>query len=96
MPYLCRRTSPRTLTVRSLASTASLSTPVPACLEASHVVNFATITALPMSMKQDLEAAKKAEMNHDHRVLFRTKLAWFFGRVAEDIPDDQRVQPPQA
>jgi hypothetical protein len=69
--------------------------PILPCFEASHVVNFATITALPMSMKGDLTATKKAEMDHDHRVLFRTKLAWFFGRVADDIPDDERIQPPQ-
>jgi hypothetical protein len=60
-----------------------------------QVINFATTTPLPMAMKDDLLAAKKAEMDHDFRVLFRKKLAWFFGRDAEDIPDADKRPPPE-
>jgi hypothetical protein len=42
-----------------------------------------TITPFPMKMRSGFAAVKRAEMRHDQRVLFRDKLAWFVGRVAE-------------
>jgi hypothetical protein len=68
--------------------------PLDGVYDEPQVVNFATTTPLPMAMKDDLLTAKKAEMGHDVRVLFRQKLAWFFGRDAEDIPDADRHPSP--
>jgi len=65
--------------------------PLPPWFEAEQVVNFATVTALPMSMQADLLAVKRAEMLHTTRVLFRKKLAWFFGRKGDDLPDEDKV-----
>lgn len=67
--------------------------PLPGQFERPQVINFATTTPLPMSMASDLAEAKKAELVHDVRVLLRNKLAWFFGRDAEDVPDDDKQQP---
>jgi hypothetical protein len=68
--------------------------PLPGSFNEEMVVNFATITALPMKMADDLRSRKRAELVQETRVLFRKKLAWFFGRAAEDIPDDEKVDPP--
>lgn len=59
-----------------------------------QVASFTTITPLPMKMKDELYKAKRAELEHEHRVLFRTKLAWFMGRAADDIPDADKIDPP--
>ena len=64
--------------------------PLPGRYEQEQVVNFGTITPLPMKMKADLLSVKRAELRHDVRELFRAKLAWFFGRHADDMPDDQK------
>jgi hypothetical protein len=48
--------------------------PVPGVFEDEHVVNFATITSLPMKMTDDLFVQKRAELDHETRVLFRFKL----------------------
>lgn len=69
--------------------------PLPGHFDRPQVVNFATTTPVPMSMKADLATVKKAELTHDFRVLLRKKLAWFFGRDGEDIPDeDKQFQTP--
>jgi hypothetical protein len=70
--------------------------PIPGSFDTEHVVNFATITALPMAMKTGLRAAKRAEMTADDRGRFQRKLAWFFGRttpVTEDEPVAQAEDP---
>lgn len=59
-----------------------------------QVANFATITPLPMKMADDLRAEKRAELDHETRVLFRLKLAWFVGRAADDIADDEKSDAP--
>ena len=69
--------------------------PLPGQFEDSQVINFATTTPLPMSMKQDLAETKKAEMTQDSRVLLRRKLAWFFGRDAEDVSDEEKRPKPE-
>jgi hypothetical protein len=69
--------------------------PIPGAFEAEQVVAFTTITAFPMAMKNDLVKAKKAELDHATRVQFREKLAWFFGRVADDLPDAEKKEPPE-
>lgn len=68
--------------------------PVPGVFDEAQVVNFATITPLPMKMVNDLKGQKRAELDQATRVLFRLKLAWFVGRAAEDIPEDDKVDPP--
>ena len=69
--------------------------PIPGAFETEQVVSFTTITAFPMAMKDDLAKAKKAELDHATRVQFREKLAWFFGRVGDDIPDEEKKEPPE-
>jgi hypothetical protein len=45
--------------------------------------------------QEGLVAAKRAERTHDHRMLFREKLAWFFGRHADDINDAEKIDVPR-
>ena len=68
--------------------------PLEGVLEEECIASFTTITPLPMKFADDFLAAKRAELEHSHRELFRKKLAWFFGREADDIPDHQRIDPP--
>lgn len=68
--------------------------PLPGVFDDAQVANFETITPLPMKMADDLYKQKRGELDHPTRVLFRQKLAWFVGRVAEDIPEDEKVEPP--
>ncbi|HEV7771581.1 MAG TPA: hypothetical protein VGO66_13100 [Solirubrobacterales bacterium] len=69
--------------------------PIPGLFEAEQVVAFTTITAFPMSMRNDLAEVKKAELDHSTRVQFREKLAWFLGRAANDISDEEKELPPE-
>jgi hypothetical protein len=73
---------------------AFLFSPLPDVYEDEQVANFGTITPLPMKMADDLLNEKRAELAQPTRVLFRLKLAWFFGRAADDIPDDEKIDPP--
>jgi hypothetical protein len=60
------------------------------------VAMFDSITAVPMAMHAVFVEKKIAELEHPTRLLFREKAAWFFGRQAEDIPDEEKVPaPPQ-
>lgn len=68
--------------------------PVDGLFDEEQAASFTTITPLPMKMKDELYAQKRVELDHDSRVLFRRKLAWFFGRDAEDIPDEEKIDPP--
>lgn len=67
--------------------------PLDGAFAKSQVISFATITPLPIGMVPDLLAAKKAELDHNVRVDLRRKIAWFFGREAEDVPDEQKTGP---
>lgn len=67
--------------------------PIHGSFESEQVVAFTTITAFPMAMKDDLAKVKKAELDHAARIQFREKLAWFFGRAADDIPDGEKEEP---
>jgi hypothetical protein len=69
---------------------------VPGAFPDERIAVFTTITPLSMKMKGEFVAVKRAEMEHDHRVLFRDKLAWFFGRSADDISDDEKSDAPPA
>jgi hypothetical protein len=68
--------------------------PLPGFFDEEQVASFTTITALPMKMHDDLYSQKRAELTQQTRVLFRGKLAWFVGRSAEDIPDEEKIDPP--
>jgi hypothetical protein len=70
-----------------------LFSPLPGVFEDEQVANFGTITPLPMKMADELRKQKRAELDQETRVLFRLKLAWFVGRAADDIPDDQKIDP---
>lgn len=59
-----------------------------------QVIVFTTITPFPMKMKNELLNSKRAELRHEDRVRLRQKLAWFFGRGGEDLPDDQKTPAP--
>jgi hypothetical protein len=74
---------------------AFLFSPLPDVYDDEQVANFGTITPLPMKMADELLDEKRAELGQETRVLFRLKLAWFFGRAADDIPDDEKIDPPQ-
>jgi hypothetical protein len=67
--------------------------PIPGHIDGNQVVVFTSITAVPLSMQDDFLTAKRAELDQEHRIQFRGKLAWFFGRAADDIPDDEKVDP---
>jgi hypothetical protein len=68
--------------------------PIEGCFADERIVVFHSIIALPMKMKAALVDAKRAEMDQACRVLFRKKLAWFFGRDADDIDEAQKFEPP--
>jgi hypothetical protein len=57
-------------------------------------VSFSSIVPLPMSMKEDMLKLKCAELDHEQRVLLRSKLAAFFGRSAQDVPEDYKEPRP--
>lgn len=61
----------------------------------AQIINFATITPLPMGMAPDLLKAKKGELDQSVRVDLRMKLGWFFGRDAEDVADETKKAPPE-
>lgn len=67
--------------------------PIAGVSETELVANFGTITPLPMKLKDQLLDKKRAELLHEHRVFFRKKLAWFVGRDAEDMPDEEKSAP---
>jgi hypothetical protein len=68
--------------------------PVPGAFEEEKIAVFTTITPLPIKMKEEFLQSKRAEMCHEYRVLFRKKLAWFFGRDADDVDDAEKFQAP--
>ena len=68
--------------------------PLPGALEDESVASFKTITPLPTSLIDYYVSTKKAELEHEQRLLFRKKLAWFFGRFAEDVPDEEKFPRP--
>jgi hypothetical protein len=65
--------------------------PLPGAFEVPQVASFTTITPLPMKMRVELFASKRAELMHEQRILFRRKLAWFMGREAEDIAEEEKT-----
>jgi hypothetical protein len=68
--------------------------PLPPHFDVERVVVFTTIAPFPMKMHESFVSAKRAELEHEVRVQFREKLAWCFGRHAEDVPDDKKFDKP--
>jgi hypothetical protein len=68
--------------------------PVPGAFDQESVAVFTMLLPFPMRLKDEFVSKKRAELEHDHRERFRAKLAWFFGRVGEDIDDDLKFDRP--
>jgi hypothetical protein len=68
--------------------------PIPGVFDELRIAAFTTATPFSMKMKDGFVSVKGAEMAHEHRVLFREKLAWFFGRHGEDIDDAMKFDAP--
>jgi hypothetical protein len=68
--------------------------PVPDRILDPRIVDLCTITPFPMKVQEEALSRKVAEMEHNHRVLFREKIALFFGREADDIPSSEKSEPP--
>lgn len=68
--------------------------PLPGRFDVEQVIVFTTITPFPMKMRAAFLKAKTAELDHPTRILLREKVAWFFGRDAEDISAEERIDPP--
>ena len=62
-------------------------------MEGRFRVNFTAAASWPMRYADDALKLKRAELDHDARTLLRRKVAYFFGRDADDIPDDQKMTP---
>lgn len=69
--------------------------PAPGVFHREQVISFTTITPLPIAMQHDLLDGKKLELTQERRGQLREKIAWFFGRDAEDIPDAHKSPAPQ-
>jgi hypothetical protein len=64
--------------------------PVPGAFASPMRANFACLAALPMEFCDKALELKRAELLHDERVRFRRKAGVFFGRDADDIPEDEK------
>ncbi len=67
--------------------------PVLGAFENRMRVNFCTVTPLPMTYLSEALKLKRAELQHDQRILLRSKLGYFFGRDAEDISEGEKKPP---
>jgi hypothetical protein len=67
--------------------------PLPGCFEEMQLVSFTTITSLPRTMIETVAGLKRAELEHQDRVLLRRKLGFFLGRDADDIADEKKMAP---
>lgn len=56
-------------------------------------VNFCRVMSLPMTDVAAFLEQKKAELMHQDRQNLRFKLGAFFGRAADDIPDEDKYVP---
>ena len=68
--------------------------PLAGVFDAPRLVDFCTITAFPMTVCEEARQVKKAELEHEHRVLLREKVALFFSREADDVPDEEKEDAP--
>jgi hypothetical protein len=64
--------------------------PVEGAFEVAMRANFACLASLPMDYCEEALRLKQAELAHEQRILFRRKVGVFFGRDADDAPDDTK------
>jgi hypothetical protein len=69
--------------------------PIPGCFEEPMLAIFDTITPISMRFKAEMLRLKRAEMEHEHRVRLREKLALFVARAVDDISQELKVNPPE-
>lgn len=68
--------------------------PLPGIFEEPKLAVFDTITPIAMKFRGDMLKVKRAEMDHEHRVMLRKKLGLFISREEKDIEDELKVEPP--
>ncbi len=61
--------------------------------EHAHVVVFSTIMPVGAGDLTGYQRMKKAELTHEQRLLFRTKLAWYFIRSPDEIDEGEKLPP---
>lgn len=64
--------------------------PLPGSFDEFMPVQFTTISPWHSSLVEEFQKLKRAELEHEHRVRLRKKLAFFFGREAADIADEEK------
>lgn len=67
--------------------------PVPDAFSDEMQIDFVNVMSCPMKAAPEYLRHKRAEMLHPDRVMLRRKLALFFGRDAEDVPDEDKRPP---
>ncbi len=67
--------------------------PVAGAFAEEMQVDFVTVMSCPMKAAPEYMRLKRAEMLHEYRVMLRKKVALFFGRDADDIPDEDKRPP---
>lgn len=70
--------------------------PVAGAFDTEKLVRFTTLTAWPEDMLDYVISLKRAELEHEYRVRFQRKLAFFLGREADDEPDENKFDAPAA
>lgn len=67
--------------------------PVPEAFESLMQIDLVNVMSCPMKAAPEYLRSKRAEMLHEHRVMFRRKIALFFGREAEDVSEQEKRPP---
>lgn len=69
--------------------------PLPEAFDHEMVAVFSSSTPFPMKHQDALLGVKRAELEHEVRLLFRKKLAWFVGgRDPNDIDESEKHDAP--
>lgn len=65
---------------------------IPGHLDGDWTANFASVFSYANAdgMVAQLLAVKRAELVHEQRILFKTKLAWFDYRGSDDVPAEEK------
>ena len=79
---------------RAVAYDTFLLEPCPEVFDEPHIANFPTMMSLPMKVRDVVLGLKRAELGHETRVQLREKVALFFGRAADDVPDGDKSDAP--
>jgi hypothetical protein len=69
--------------------------PIPGAFEEPKLAVFDTITPIAMKFRGDMLKVKRAEMEHEHRVMLRKKLGLFVSREEDDVDDQVKVAQPE-